>query len=96
MTNANCLIGQDTDLPALGALFGERALGAVTIGQAQHWMDQDTLFRTLAPLVRHGGGVAVVTNGMPLWLQHSPWSRALRGFLERVAGRGTHLHLRQR
>jgi hypothetical protein len=30
--------------------------------------------------------VAVVTNGTPLWLQDSDWSRALRGFLEHWRG----------
>jgi hypothetical protein len=37
-------------------------------------------------LARPGGGLAVVTNGAPLWLQDSEWSRALRGFLERWLG----------
>ena len=62
-------------------------MGAVTIGQALHWMRHDELFRTLAPLARHGGGVAVVTNGTPLWLQDAAWSGALRGFLEQWWGR---------
>ena len=29
-----------------------------------------------------GGGVAILTNGTPLWLQDSGWSRATRCFLE--------------
>jgi hypothetical protein len=36
----------------------------------------------LAPLLRLGGGVAVITNGRPLWLHDSVCSRALCGFLE--------------
>jgi len=28
----------------------------------------------------------VITNGTPMWLQDSPWSRALRGFLEQWLG----------
>ena len=44
------------------------------------------LFPTLAPLLRPGGGVAVITNGTPLWLHDSAWSRALRGFLEQWLG----------
>ncbi len=82
VTNASWLVGADTDVPALGALLGECTVGAVTIGQALHWMDHDRLFRALLPLVRNGGGVAVVTNGAPLWLQDTAWSRALRDCLQ--------------
>jgi len=85
--NVTWLLGADCDIPALGALLGEATLGAVTIGQALHWMDHDLLFSTLAPLLRDGGGVAVVTNGMPAWQQDADWSRALRGFLERWLGK---------
>jgi SAM-dependent methyltransferase len=87
VANVSWLVGADTDMPALGALLGEGTVGAVTIGQALHWMRHDELFRTLAPLARHGGGVAVVTNGTPLWLQDTAWSHALRGFLEHWWGR---------
>ncbi|MFJ2032425.1 hypothetical protein [Streptosporangium sp. NPDC087985] len=44
------------------------------------------LFRALVPLARPGGGVAVVTNGTPLWLQDTAWSQALRGCLEQWFG----------
>jgi hypothetical protein len=57
-------------------------VGAVVIGQALHWMDWPALFSAVVPMFRAGGGVAVVTNGTPLWLQDSGWSRALRGYLE--------------
>lgn len=74
--NITWQVGSDTDLPAVDGL------GAVTIGQALHWMDHERLFRALRPLFRPGGGIAVVTNGTPLWLQDVPWSRALRAVLE--------------
>jgi ubiquinone/menaquinone biosynthesis C-methylase UbiE len=77
VANVTWLVGTDTDLPVLG-----EGLAAVTIAQALHWMRPDTLFTRLAPLLRDGGGVAVVTNGLPLWQQDSDWSRALRRFLE--------------
>jgi SAM-dependent methyltransferase len=83
MANVIWVLGADSDIPALGRLLQGGALGAVTIGQALHWMDHDALFTDLAPLVRSGAGVAVVTNGTPAWLQDTMWSRALRGFLER-------------
>jgi hypothetical protein len=80
------MLGADTDLPALGQALGDGSIGAVTVAQALHWMDHDELFRCTMSLVRPGGGVAVVTNGTPLWLQDSDWSRALRGCLERWLG----------
>jgi len=84
--NVTWVIGSDRDVPALGALVGRRSLGAVTIGQALHWMNHRDLFRTLVPLLRDGGGVAVVTNGRPLWLQDNPWSVALREYLQQWLG----------
>ncbi len=84
--NVSWILAADADLPALAGLLGERSVAAVTIGQALHWMREDDLFRSAGPLVRPGGGVAVVTNGTPLWLQESAWSRRLREFLERWLG----------
>ena len=84
--NATWVLGADTDIPALSALLGRRRAGAVTIGQALHWMRYRELFPALAPLLRPGGGIAVLTNGTPMWLQDIPWSRALRGFLGQWLG----------
>ncbi|BCJ62218.1 class I SAM-dependent methyltransferase [Micromonospora endophytica] len=84
--NVNWLLGADIDMPALVALLGEGSVGAVTIGQALHWMDHQSLFDRLQPLLRPGGGVAVVTNGTPLWLQDTAWSRTLRDCLEQWLG----------
>jgi trans-aconitate methyltransferase len=86
VANASWLLGADTDLPALAALLGDRRAGAVTIGQALHWMRYRELIPALVPLLRPGGGIAVITNGTPMWLQDSPWSRALRSFLEQWLG----------
>ncbi|WFE42996.1 hypothetical protein [Verrucosispora sp. WMMD1129] len=49
-------------------------------------MDRDTLFTAARPLLRPGGGIAVVTNGAPLWSQDAEWSAALRDCLERLLG----------
>lgn len=81
-SNVSWMVGSDADVSVLGTLLGKESLGAVTIGQALHWMAHDTLFHALHPLLRAGGGVAVVANGTPLWLQDSDWSRALRRHLE--------------
>jgi SAM-dependent methyltransferase len=85
-TNVAWIVGTDADLPAIGRLLGG-GIGAVTAAVAIHWMDRDTLFRAAKPLLRPGGGVAVVTNGAPLWLQDTPWSRALRVAVEEWTGR---------
>ncbi len=79
VTNVPWMLGADTDLPALRAALAGAPVAAVTIGQGLHWMRRDELFRSARGLVRPGGGVAVVTNGTPLWLQHSAWSPGLRG-----------------
>jgi ubiquinone/menaquinone biosynthesis C-methylase UbiE len=86
VSNATWVLGADTDIPALNALLGGRRAGAVTVGQALHWMRYRELIPGLIPLLRPGGGIAVLTNGTPMWLQDSPWSRALRGFLAQWLG----------
>jgi trans-aconitate methyltransferase len=86
VTNATWVLGADTDIPALAALLGERRAGAVTIAQALHWMRYRELVPALVPLLRPGGGIAVISNGTPMWLQDSAWSRALRNFLEQWLG----------
>jgi ubiquinone/menaquinone biosynthesis C-methylase UbiE len=86
VANASWLLGADTDLAALAALLGDRRVAAVTVGQALHWMAYRELIPALVPLLRPGGGIAVITNGTPMWLQDAPWSRALRGFLAQWLG----------
>jgi trans-aconitate methyltransferase len=76
------ILGFDADLPSVRSLVGAHALRAVTIAQALHFMDYAALFHDAKVLLRAGGGVAVVANGVPLWQQDSDWSRALRTALE--------------
>jgi SAM-dependent methyltransferase len=85
--NAVWVLGADTDVPALAGLLGQRRLAAITIGQALHWMDPDRLFTAARPLLRPGGGIAVISNGSPLWLHDTDWSTRLRGLLETRLGR---------
>jgi SAM-dependent methyltransferase len=80
--NAVWVLGSDTDVSLLGPLLAGRMLGALTVGQALHWMDHEQLFDTVEPMLRPRGGIAIVSNGSPLWLQASAPSRALRRFLE--------------
>ena len=84
--NVMWMLGADIDVPALRGLLGDRSVGAVTIAQALHWMNHQDLFTAVVPLLRPGGGIAVVTNGTPLWLQDTDWSRALRDFLQQRLG----------
>lgn len=85
-TNVSWLPGADADVPALVSLLGARSIAAVTIGQAVHWMDHDRLFPSLLPLFRAAGGVAVLTNGKPLWQQDADFSRALGEVLGDLLG----------
>ncbi|MFE9442082.1 class I SAM-dependent methyltransferase [Streptomyces sp. NPDC006602] len=100
--NATWVLGADSDVPAMGALLRRKSLAMTVIGQALHWMRHDELFRALVPLFRAGGGVAVVANGTPLWLQDNDWSHALRACLEQHFGTrlestcGTSTHDRRR
>lgn len=82
VANVMWMLGADTDLPTVCSLLTDRSVGVVTVGQALHWMDHQALFANAIPLLRPGGGIAVVTNGTPLWLHDADWSRALRQFLE--------------
>jgi hypothetical protein len=76
------MVGSDRDVPALGRALGDRSLATITVGQALHWIDHRELFTHARQLLRPSGGIAILTNGTPLWLQDSDWSRALRAFLE--------------
>jgi SAM-dependent methyltransferase len=85
--NVSWVLGTDGDLPAVEALLGRGGLAGLTVATAIHWMDHAALFAAARPLFRPGGGVAVVTNGTPLWLQDTDWSRALRACLRDWTGR---------
>jgi ubiquinone/menaquinone biosynthesis C-methylase UbiE len=92
VTNVSWQLGDDRDLPALGGLLGDRALGAVTIATAIHLMAHEELFAAAARVLRAGGAITVIANGKPLWLLDTDWSRALRGCLERWSGRKASYH----
>ncbi|NDI48229.1 class I SAM-dependent methyltransferase [Goekera deserti] len=83
------VLGADSDLPQLRSLLvsGQGAgAGAVVIGNALHWMDEPAALAAAGALLRTGGGVAVVTQGPPLWLGAEPWQAGVRAVLEQ--GRG--------
>lgn len=84
--NTVWVLGSDADVPEIGAQIGIGSLASVLVGQALHWMRHEVLFPRLLPLLRPGGGVAVVANGTPLWMHDSDWSHALRDCLEAYFG----------
>jgi trans-aconitate methyltransferase len=90
LPNVTWLLGADSDVGALTPALGAGRLGAVTVAQALHWLDHARLFAAVRPLLRPGGGVAVVTNGEPLWLQDTAWSAALREVVSSYLGTPPH------
>ena len=80
-----CVLGSDADLAELGRLAGT-AMGAVVIGNALHWMDEPATLAAAVSLLRPGGGVAVVTQGPPLWLGPAGWQQRVRAVLEGFFG----------
>ncbi len=79
------VLGSDADLPQLRGFLGD-LVGAVVVGNALHWMDEPAALRSAVELVRPGGGVAVVTQGPPLWLGSAPWQQRVRRVLEGQVG----------
>lgn len=86
IANISWVLAADTDLPALARFLGPASVTAVTIGNAIHWMQPEQLFTDLTPLIRPGGGIAVIANGSPVWLHDTPWARALRDHNEKQFG----------
>jgi trans-aconitate methyltransferase len=76
------VLGSDADVPVLATLRAENGWGAITVGQALHFMDHARLFGRARSMLRPGGGLAIISNGIPLWQQDSDWSRALRSALD--------------
>jgi len=61
--NVTWVLGSDDQVSSLDSLLGKKSLDLVMIGQALHWMDAAQLFAALTPLLRPGGGIAVISNG---------------------------------
>jgi SAM-dependent methyltransferase len=86
VANVTTIRGDDSDLPTLLAGRGGDRFAAVTVATALHWMDAERVFRAGLDQVRGGGGVAVITQGQPIWLQASDWARELHDYLEHWVG----------
>jgi SAM-dependent methyltransferase len=82
-----CVLGGDSDLPELRRrLSGPAGIDAVGIGNALHWMDEPAALQACAALLHPRGGIAVVTQGPPLWLGPAPWQQQVRQALEQLFG----------
>lgn len=77
------------DLPAVRAVIGDGSVSLVTVANALHWMDAAEVFTQAHHLLRPGGGIAVVSHGLPLWLTDPPWARALNRYLQEWLSRPT-------
>ena len=59
----------------------------VLIGNAFHHMDQPSLLHDLHSLISPAGTVVICSSSIPVWLQETDWSEALRVALREVLGR---------
>jgi ubiquinone/menaquinone biosynthesis C-methylase UbiE len=84
--NVSAVLGADSDLPALLSARATDPIAAVTIATALHWMNAEQVFATSRDRLRADGGLGVITQGLPLWLQDSAWSRALNRYLTNWVG----------
>ncbi|MGH2885459.1 MAG: class I SAM-dependent methyltransferase [Solirubrobacteraceae bacterium] len=79
------VLAADHDLAVIATVCGD-SFGVVTVANALHWMDADHVFMQSRRLLRGGGALIIISQGPPVWLSSSAWSRELRAFLERWTG----------
>ncbi len=84
VTNVKWVRGTSDDLEGIAEPLG--GVGAVTLANAIHLVDRARLFSAAHVALRPGRSLAIVANGTPLWLQDTPWSAALRTFMQRWLG----------
>ena len=78
------ILGTAADLPGIAAQHN--GVGAITLANAIHLVDRQRLFLDAPGALRPGGGLTIIANGTPLWLQDTAWSGALRAYLESWTG----------
>lgn len=83
-SNVEWVLGRAHDLVPICAAHGD--VGAVTLANAIHLVDRAQLLSDAKSVLRPGRGLAIIANGIPLWLQDTRWSHALRTFLENWLG----------
>ncbi|MTD15715.1 methyltransferase domain-containing protein [Nakamurella sp. YIM 132087] len=80
------VLADATALPAVAVALGPGTLRLITVGTAIHLMDHRRLFADAARVLPAGGGLAVLANGTPIWMQSTAASRALRSAIEQWFG----------
>lgn len=80
-TNVLTVLGSDRDLPLLRRAIDDRRIDLLTVANALHFMDPASVFADARTLLRPGGGIAIVSHGLPLWLADVEWARAVNRFL---------------
>ena len=85
VSNVLPVLASDGDLDLIETMYGGR-LAVIAVANALHWMDAQRVFLRSRALLRDGGGLAIVSQGPPMWLSGAAWSRQLRAFLERWTG----------
>jgi SAM-dependent methyltransferase len=85
VANVLPVLAADRDLPVI-ATMSKASLGAVTVGNALHWMDSAQVFAQCRALLRVGGALVIISQGPPMWLADCAWSRGLRAYLEQWTG----------
>jgi ubiquinone/menaquinone biosynthesis C-methylase UbiE len=86
VSNVVTVLAADKDLPTLAAAFGHAPLAAITVANALHWMNAETVFTHARTMLRSGGGVVIITQGPPIWLADDAWAHDLRRYLESWTG----------
>ena len=81
--NVRWMQGQDSDMRTL---LQPAEVDLVVIGNAFHHMNQRQLLENLDVVISPGGWVCVASSSVPVWLQDSDWSRALRSATETELG----------
>ena len=79
--NVLAVLGSDRDLPLLRRVIGDGRIDLLTVANALHFMDPASVLDQARTLLRPGGGIAIVSHGLPLWLADTDWARAVNRFL---------------
>jgi SAM-dependent methyltransferase len=85
VTNVLPALAADRDLSVIETVYAG-LLAVVTVANALHWMDAEQVFTRTRRLLRDGGGLVIVSQGPPMWLSDSDWSRELRAVLQDWTG----------
>lgn len=87
--NILTVLGTDRDLPLVRQAAGDRRIDLITVANALHFMDPASVFADARELLRPGGGIAIISHGVPLWLADTAWAREVNRYLQGWLGAST-------